>query len=387
MKIGIDARFLTHPQEGGFKTYTQNLVYGLSLLDDRNDYTLYTDRPGDEEVYSHGRMRVKPVIGPAPIREQVLLPVAMAKDHIDIAHFPCNTAPVMHFCRMALTIHDLIPCQRRQTGSRKSRALAAYWRTVMPRAAQAADKIITISESSKSDICNLLKAPENKIAVVPTGLHPDFMPVDDPEEAKLVQGRLNLPGRFILGFASSDPRKNCEGLLRAAGLAADRLGEMEIVLVCSSPEARDMALDVARLMAGPSLKMTLLDPVTRRDLVVIYNLAEALVFPSFYEGFGLPVIEAMACGTPVVTSNVSSLPEVAGDAALLTDPNDPESIAEAMVRIVKDEALKTELIRRGAARASEYNWSRTAMETIAVYESLADSIQARNGRIAGGASL
>lgn len=386
MRIGIDARFLTHPQEGGFKTYTENLVYGLSRLDSQNDYVLYTDRPGVGGVCSHGRMLVKPVNGPALVREQVLLPVIMAKDRIDIAHFPCNTAPVICSCKKVLTVHDLIPLMNKQSGSRKARALAVYWRTVMPRAARAADRIITISGASKSDIQRLLGVPEKKISVVPTGLHPEFEPVKDLEAAELVRKRLKLPKHYILGFASADPRKNCEGLLRATSLAAEKLDGVEVVLVCSSSAVKEKVLDIAHKQAGPSLKLILLDPVDRRDLVVIYNLAEVLVFPSFYEGFGLPVVEAMACGTPVVTSNLSSLPEVAGDAAILADPKDPESIADAILRIMEDSALREDLVRRGTAKVADYGWQRTARETIAIYESLAYEVGSRD-RAAGGSSL
>ncbi|MEN6371579.1 MAG: glycosyltransferase family 1 protein [Armatimonadota bacterium] len=370
MKIGIDTRYLSHPQDGGFKTYTQNIVHGLAELDHENEYILYTDRPG---VESHDNFRVKIVSGPAPVREQVLLPLAMARDKVDIAHFPCNTGPFVPYCPMVLTIHDLIPLLQREKDRRmprKMRMFNSYWRKVMPRAARRASRIITISEASKSDIQRMLNIPEEKISVVPTGLNPDFHPITDSALLERVRETHGLPERFILGLVSSDPRKNCLGIVGAAGLASSELDRIGIVLICASPEARAMAVDIACRHQSHLPRMVLLDPVSRQDLTAIYTLADVLVFPSFYEGFGLPVIEAMACGTPVVTSNVSSMPEVAGDAAVLVDPNDTEAISRGLLELLNDKKLREKMIRRGRERAAEFSWKRTANETVAVYESL-----------------
>ncbi|MEN6520992.1 MAG: glycosyltransferase family 1 protein [Armatimonadota bacterium] len=370
MKIGIDARYLSHPQDGGFKTYTQNIVHGLMELDHENEYILYTDRPG---VESHDNFSVKIVSGPAPVREQALLPLAMARDKVDIAHFPFNTGPLTPPCPTVLTVHDLIPLLPREKDrrmSRKMRMISSYWRTITPKAARRASRIITISEASKSDIQRMLNIPEEKISVVPTGLNPDFHSITDSALLKRVRETHGLPERFILGLVSSDPRKNCRGIVGAAGLVSSELDGIGIVLICASPAARDMAFDTACRHQSHLPRMVMLAPVSRQDLTAIYTLADVLVFPSFYEGFGLPVIEAMACGTPVVTSNISSMPEVAGDAAVLVDPNDPEAISRGLMEVLNDKKLREKMIRRGRERAAEFSWKRTAKETIAVYKSL-----------------
>lgn len=371
MRIGIDARFLTHPQNGGFKTYTENLVQGLSALDRENDYILYTDRPGAEEAWTSDNFRVNAVGGPAPVREQVLLPVVMLRDRLDLAHFPCNTGPVVKPCRTVLTVHDLIPCMpclnRGREMSLKQRTLFGYWGRVMPIAARRAERVITISQSSKSDIRRMLNVPDRKISIVPTGLHADFHPVTDNEEIERVRLRYRLPHRFILGFVSSDARKNSRRLLGAVGKVAARLKDIGLVMICASPEARRMVEDFARDQDFRSSLLSVLEGVPRRDLVALYSMAETLVFPSLYEGLGLPVIEAMACGLPVVTSDVSSLPEVAGNAALLVDPTDVDAIAGASCRVITDQVLRERLVKKGAERAAEFNWRRTVQETIAVY--------------------
>lgn len=385
MRIGIDARFLYHPQEGGFKTYTQNIVYGLAALDSENEYILYTDRPGDSPG---ANFHVKPVGGPAPLREQVILPAVMARDKLDAAHFPCNTSPLAYFGPMAVTIHDIIPCmpgyRNRLRGGVKSRVLNSYWRIFIPKAARRADRIITISQASKSDIMRLLNVPEEKISVVPTGLNPDFHPVTNPDAIKTVREEYNLPERFILGLVSSDPRKNCQGIVQAAILASKELEDTGIVFICSSPAAKELALDIACCYKDHLPGMSLLDPVPREHLTAIYTLADVLVFPSFYEGFGLPIIEAMACGTPVVTSNISSMPEIAGDAAMLVDPYSAEDISRGLVEVLKDGELRRKMAALGRKRVAEFSWERTVKETVAVYESLVATTKVR--KIAGGAA-
>lgn len=397
MRIGIDARFLTLPQEGGFKTYTENIVHGLAALDHQNEYILYTDRPGVGRSQESGvriqgerdNFSVKVVAGQAAIREQVMLPLAMLRDRVDVAHFPCNTAPVAGRLRTVVTVHDLIPClpdlKIRCGKGMKNRALASYWRKIIPAAARRAERIITISQSSKADIERIIGVPEQKITVIPTGLHADFRRVEDPEDRHEVRGKYKLPDRFLLGFVSSDPRKNSGRLLEAARLAIQNMPDLGLVLICASHEARALVLDFAHLRHPRFTKLSLLEKVPRKDLVTIYNMAQALVFPSLYEGFGLPVIEAMACGAPVVTSNVSSLPEVAGDAAVLIDPKDPCAIADGITSVVTDMALRSRLIERGMARAASFSWERTVRETIDVYEMvLAGETVAVRAEAAGG---
>ncbi|MBI2843217.1 MAG: glycosyltransferase family 4 protein [Armatimonadetes bacterium] len=395
MRIGIDARFLTHPQDGGFKTYTENIVHGLASLDRDNEYVLYTDRRARIDV-AGDNFEIKIVGGPAMLREQVFLPAIVERDDLDAVHFPCNTGPVLQPCAMVLTIHDIIPCLRKAWtagGGLKQRALSRYWQTVIPAAARKARRVITISQSSKSDICGYLGVPEDKITVIPTGLHPDFRVMTSTVASQRVRHTYQLPDRFILGFVSSDPRKNAGVLIHAARIVMDRMRGTGLVLVCSSDRAQKLAVEHAmRYRPWPALPV-LLDPLPRQDLVVIYNMAEALAFPSLYEGFGLPVIEAMACGTPVVTSNVSSLPEVAGDGAVLVNPNDPGAVADGLIAVLADTALRESLVQRGLERARLFNWRRTVEETIAVYEGLLSPAGNDAGghlaesRLAGGGAL
>jgi glycosyltransferase involved in cell wall biosynthesis len=170
-----------------------------------------------------------------------------------------------------------------------------------------------------------------------------------------------------MGFVSSDPRKNSVRLIESIGLLEKTVPDVGLVLVCASASAKTLAIDTATRKDLRISNLTLLDALPREDLVALYNAAHILAFPSLYEGFGLPVIEAMACGTPVVTSNVSSLPEVAGDAAILVDPTDTRAIANALARVLTDQELYDRLVVMGRQKAATYSWDRTALETIAVY--------------------
>lgn len=380
MRIGIDARFLTHPQQGGFKSYTENLVREIAELDNSNEYVIYTDRPGAEELFGSKNVTVKSVSGAAPVREQINLPAEMAKDRIDLAHYLCNTGPIKQSIPTVLTVHDLIPCLPKQGRSKpkshKDRAITAYWRYVMPRTIGKASHIVTISQVSKRDIVGLLGIPESHVTVVYNGLHPDFKRIDNTEELNQIRAKYNLPNRFLMGFASSDQRKNTAGLLRAAGILAKDFPDINVVLICATQAAKDMAQENLAKEA-PGLKLTILNHVSRQDLVAIYNVSDALVFPSFYEGFGLPVIEAMACGAPVIASNTSSIPEVAGGAAILIDPRNANGTAEALKQVITNPQLRVKLVSDGMKRAAMFSWKRAASETIAVYEKVLSELTAQ----------
>ncbi|MDO8589387.1 MAG: glycosyltransferase family 1 protein [Armatimonadota bacterium] len=374
MKIGLDARYLTHPQEGGFRTYTQSLIAAIARIDQRNEYVLYTDRPADltptlsfEERGLASNFRTRVVSGSLPVREQVALPIALARDRVDVAHFLCNTAPLLITCPFVLTIHDVIPCLPeafpRPFGSRKTRLLDRYWREVIPLAASRAARIVTVSESSSLDIQRVLGMPAERIDVMHNGIDPSFRTLD-PDALRTVLQTTDLPSdRFFLGFLSKEPRKNSVGILRAFKILSERVSDCGLVLVSSSRD--DVAIVSESSLRDP--RIIALRGVSRDRLVALYNAAVALVFPSYAEGFGLPIVEAMACGAPVITSTAGSLPEVAGDAALLVDPGNTNGIAQAMLAVLTDERLSRSLRTRGLERARRFSWEETARRMVATY--------------------
>lgn len=379
MKIGIDARFLTHPQPGGFKTYTEQLIRALLEVDPDNEYILYVDRPpvadGIAPPAPHATVRVvsgtAPFIG-MPWREQIGLAMQARRDRIDVLHALCLTAPVNAPCPLVVTIHDTIwMFPRRFTRQRKrgKRSLMdMYYRYVPAIAARRASAVVTVSHDARTAIVQHLGIPAHRVFVTHEAAAPIYRTHDRARTIEAVRQRFGLSEGFILALGSADPRKNISTLLRAYALLPERLrANHELAIVWTHPLLAESILAEARAH-GIEGRLRFLQHVSNDDLVALYNAAALFVFPSRYEGFGLPILEAMACGAPVVAANNSSIPEVAGDAALLVDAESPTSIARAMERVLSDAALRDELVVRGLQRAASFSWQRCARETVAVYQ-------------------
>ena len=381
MRIGIDARAASHPQRGGFKAYVEDLLSYLPQVDDQHEYIVYFDRAvgdGAAAIRSNFRFKVVkgtwPLVG-MPLREQVTLPLQMRQDQVDLAHFPCATAPLNCPCPFVVTIHDVLGLLdidkigvSQLLHSPKRILMHLYYRYSQLSAARKAAAVITISHHSQEDIQKYLGVPTDKIAVIyrtPKGV---FRPVDDVWMLKEIKYKYQLPGQFIMGMVSASPRKNARGLVEAyAQLGSDLIGQYQLAIVWTHGLFRG---EIAHLVQryGLERRVAFLDNVSDENLVHLYNAASLFVFPSFYEGFGLPPLEAMACGTPVVASNTSSIPEVLGDAAILISPHNAEEIAQAIRQVLTDEELSAALRQKGLERASLFSGERAARETVAVYQ-------------------
>jgi glycosyltransferase involved in cell wall biosynthesis len=361
MKVGIDARFLTHPQWGGFKTYTSSMVDALALTDSRNMYILYTDRPATS-ICLPSNFEVKPLLcRNSIVREQFVLPFVMRKDVVDVAHFPCNTAPMILSPQMAVTIHDAIPFRKLACGYRlsdwKVRLLTAYWRTAIRRCARIANVVITDSRYSMAQLSKYVELSPNRLEIIPPAVKPIFfkgVSAQPPSE-------LDSQSQFLLTFASSDGRKNHEGSILAYQEVRKHFPTLKLVVVCSHKRVRSVLLEKGVEGVLP------IGPVHIEELVWLYANAVALVFPSFDEGFGLPPLEAMASGTPVIASQTGSLPEVLGDCAVLVNPYDPASIAQGVKHVLTDADLREELVEKGKERASNFTYEQLGYKLVSAY--------------------
>ncbi len=379
MKIGIDARFLTHPQRGGFKTYTSSLVSALARASadlDGHRFILYTDRDADVPIDLPSNFRLCPVGGSFPLREQVFLPLRMMADGIDVAHFPCNTAPIKYRRPMVVTIHDAIAVRRREIGglSAKGKALHAYWRLVIPKSAEKASLVITDSKAAAADLRVMLDIPLSRMRVVYLGIDPGFCTDNGLRGAPGIGPRSDasdpirvdpVPGiepheRFLLGFAAVDGRKNEAGVMAAFRLISDEFPGLRLALVCSTPETRSRIREFGHPRILP------VGPLPVEQLRWLYRHARALVFPSLDEGFGLPPLEAMASGTPVVASRRGSLGEVLGDCAVFVEPSDEQSIAQGIRTILNDE-VNHRLRSAGLDHVEQFTWERMAQDTMRIY--------------------
>jgi len=382
MRIGIDARFLTHPQPGGFKTYTENLVAALANLDRDNEYILYLDRtPGTLDLIpTQPNFQPRVITGSVPIvgfpwREQIQLPLQASADHIDLFHAPCLTAPMYLRCPLVITVHDMIwafPERFSQKGAFSIKRNIMQWYNYLVPAyvTRQASAIITVSHVARESIIERLGFSVDKIHVTWEAARPSFTQVSDVQCLDAVREKYGLHSKFILAIGSADPRKNISTLVDAYSLLSSELREeYGLVIVWAHSHLADgLSGQVSRL--GLNGKVQFLANVNNEDLGLLYNSASLFVFPSLYEGFGLPLLEAMACGAPVVAANTSSIPEIAGDAALLFNATNAKEMAATIAQVLSDSEVKSNLVRKGLKRSALFTWEKCALDTVAVYKSV-----------------
>ncbi len=292
--------------------------------------------------------------------EQSVLPALIGGD---LLWSPCNTGPLV-VARQVVTIHD---CAFHDQPEGFSRKFAAWYQFLVPKLARRIRRIITISQYSRERLLDYCRVAEEKIVVIPQGVDGRFRPLPADVVAESLSP-LQLPQRYVLFVGNLAPRKNLARLLEAWRIVGPRFPETSLVLAGATSQVFRTA-GLAALPAG----VIAVGYVPDEFLPALYCGAQCFVFPSLYEGFGLPLLEAMACGVPVLTSRVTSLPEVAGDAALLVDPYEVDSLADGLKQLLTDGALRLTLSRRGLARASSYTWERTAKAT---WQVLADEATA-----------
>ncbi|HOU22922.1 MAG: D-inositol 3-phosphate glycosyltransferase [Chloroflexi bacterium ADurb.Bin180] len=367
MRIGIDARLVFYRQ-AGISQYTVRLLEELAQVDPAVQYVVLQSRKDQTRLADRPNLLRRSLWTPPHHRaEQLLLPLELATLDLDVLHSPDFIPPFRRNCKSVITIHDLNFLMYPHFLTPES---ARYYGQI-DQAVRSCDHIIAVSECTKRDVIRLTGAQENKITVVYEAAHPLYRPLNDPAFSAEVKRRNGLERDFVLFVSTIEPRKNVPTLLMAfRQLLDDYRPEVDLVL---GGEKGWLFEEVFALVDKLQLKdrVRFVGKVTPEDLLGLYNAAKILVHPAFYEGFGLPPLEAMACGTPVVVSNTSSLPEVVGDAALLVDPSDVEGLTVAMWRVLSDATLRKKMIDKGLKRARQFSWRKAAEETLEVYRRLA----------------
>jgi len=304
-------------------------------------------------------------------RLQLPLWVELVTGRLDIFYSPDFVLPPLRHGKTMLTIHDLSFMRYPECTDAN---LRVYLNKVVPRSVQRADLVLADSQHTKDDLTELLGVEANRVQVIYPGVEARFRPIEDRAILEQVRKRYNLPSQFILGLGTLQPRKNFTRLieafadLRSFDLAQDRSAICDLRLVIAGGKGwlyEEIFATVERLGLGEQVVFP--GFVADEDLPALYNLADLFVFPSLYEGFGLPPLEAMACGTPVITSNASSLPEVVGGAGLMVEPTDVESLAQAMRRVLEDESLQQEMIAKGLEQANQFTWEKAAVKLFSLY--------------------
>ena len=377
MRIGLDGKILTL-RAGGTGRYAINLTRAMlaeaAARRPDLDFVIFTGPQTSREVMQEFRGGCEECLLGAKgsvIRWLTLIPAALRRLRIDIIHGMDHVGiPLVgRTGKCVVTVHDVIPLILPATFTPRQRTIA---RIALARVRRRADRVIVPSHAVKRDVVRHARFPEDRVVVTPEACDPRFRPVRSEGGLRDVAARYGLPSRYLLAVGTLEPRKNLTALLEAfarlrRGGAVDP--DLRLVLAgargwLDEPIFRTVrALGLERAVHLPGF-------IDDDDLPAVYSGAALFVFPSLYEGFGLPPLEAMACGVPVVTSNVSSMPEVAGDAAVLVDPRDVDGLSSAIARVLRDGALRARLRAAGIARARQFSWEATARRTLDAYASL-----------------
>ena len=363
MRIGIDARKL---RDFGIGTYIRNLLRHLARLDNQTEFVVIC-RPKDRETLAATGQNFRTVAessGNYSMAEQVRIPWALRREGVTLFHAPHYVLPPLVRCPSVVTIHDCIHLMFPQY--LPNRAALLYAKSSISSAARRATRVMTVSESSKRDILRFVDTPPGKIDVIYNAYDERFAIEPREEEMARVRERYQLHDEFVLYAGNVKPHKNLERLIDAFHLVRQRLDHLKLVLI-GDDISKYTALRRAVHRHQLHNYVRFLGYLPEETLAVMYRLAGVFVFPSLYEGFGLPPLEAMASGTPVVTSNVSSLPEVAGNAAVLVDPYDPQAIADGIYGVLTDPLKRRDLVLRGIARAGQFSWEQSVRRIRAIY--------------------
>lgn len=355
MRIGFDARMIDHP---GIGRYIKSLLSTMFLLDKGSEFILY----GDLEKLREFKYRAKIEQYSTPIYSwSEFLSHPFKKNKPDIVHIPHFNVPFYDIKNLVVTIHDLIYLEIPESNPYIIKDIAVKY--AISRAIKKADRVIAVSENTKKDILKHFPDAEKKISIIYEAADPIFKKIEDKSRLDQIRQKYNLPKDIILFVGSLKRHKNIERLIDAYNELKRRGINYKLVII-----GRYRPREAEILEKVKTADTLYLEEISTEDLVVIYNLATLLVIPSLYEGFGLPVLEAMACGVPVVCSKVSSLPEVAADAAIYFNPESIEDIANTIGRVLMDLDLRQSLIKEGFKNLKRFSWDKTALSTEQIYK-------------------
>ncbi len=366
MRIGIDARFNRAP---GVERYYNALIKNLALIDKKNEYVVYYPSKHYLEFNKVEQENVTSVLLPVNVydlKEQFLLAYRIRKDRIDVFHATNNwVTPICCPCPLVVTIHDICPKTRPELIKLKSRV---YSKFMLPYAVRAADKILTVSEYSKKEIVRFYPYAESKICVTYNGVEPIFRQARNQGEIEEVKKNYGVEGDYIFYVGALMKHKNVLPLVNAYKLLASFLKQKYRLLIIGRkvPDHSKFVKEVFRSVKGEPVKI--IEFVKEEDLPYLYAGATAFVFPSKHEGFGIPLVEAMASGLPIISSNATVMPEICGDAAIYFNPESVDSIKNAIEMVLLDEDLRKELSAIGLNRSKEFSWDISARKTLEIYE-------------------
>jgi glycosyltransferase involved in cell wall biosynthesis len=370
MRVGIEGRTL-QGRRYGVARYLSNLLRNIVAIDHDDQYVIYLSEPIEPLGFASDNLATQVIKGwPSLSWRHLGLPRAMRSGGIDLHFSPSYFVPLRKVCPCVVVVHDLTFKAHPEWFARdwRMRFDSLFWGAVGK-----AERIITVSEYSRSDIVRMLGVEPERVTAIPEAADELFRPISDEARLRAVRDRFGLPPGFVFTVGAIHTRRNLERLIEALALSRDSTGDEVFLLITGTPAPFSPPVDIdgTAERCGLTGRVRHVEYVSDEELLLLYNACGLFAYPSIYEGFGLPVIEAMACGAPVVCSNVTSIPEVAGDATLYFDPEKTEEIAEAISSVLVDETLRSRLSKAGLERASQFSWRRTAEETLEVFKQVA----------------
>jgi glycosyltransferase involved in cell wall biosynthesis len=384
MKIAIEAQRIFRKKKHGMDMVALELIRNLQTIDTVNEYVIFVKADEDNTVISEtSNFKIIELKGGFyPFWEQIALPRAAKKEGCQLLHCTSNTAPIFTSLPLVVTLHDIIYMESsylkimQGSGSWYQKFGNAYRRMFVPEIVKKSKKIITVSHFEKNRIGQFFgMASDDRLTAVYNGVSEHFVPVADPTELQRVKAKYHLPDRFFFFLGNTDPKKNTKGALKAF---SDYLKQTnsDTKLVMLDYDLNELKKLLDEIGAAELIdKIILTGYVVNTDLPAIYSQCEIFLYPSLRESFGIPMLEAMACGAPVITSNTSSMPEVAGDGAMIVDPFNPMEITAAMIQLLKDDDLRKDLIRKGFEQSAKFSWKAMAENVLEIYKEVGSEIR------------
>jgi len=368
MRIGIDLHTINDFMQGS-RTYIYNVTKSLLRMDSENEYYLYfTKKASDfKEIFQGRNVHIKRIFPSTRIiRLPIAFPVKLAGDRVDVFH--CQyMGPPFSVTPYVVTLHDIL---HEIYPEFYPNSLRFFMSLFYPFSARRAAKVLTVSEYCKNAIVNMYRVPEEKVEVIYNGVSNEFKPIKDKSLIDSVKKKYGILSKYILFVGRLEPRKNIPGLIKAfySLKVHHNIPHQLVVVGMRDFKYHKISETVKHLKLTEDIVFT--GRIEQEDLSVIYNGADLFVFPSFGEGFGIPPLEAMACGIPVITSNTTALPEVVGDAGIMINPWKNEELSETMYKVLSDSSLQSKMKNRGLERSKLFSWSRTAEKVLRVYEEI-----------------
>lgn len=373
MRIGIEAQRIFRKKKHGMDMVALELIKQLQIIDTVNEYFIFVNNVEDIDVLpktsNFNIVQVK--ASPYPVWEQYYLPKAVKEYQIDVLHCTSNTAPINLSVPLILTLHDIIYLEKWNFTQGTSYQIVGnlYRRWNVPIVVKKAKHILTVSNFERDRITSYFKFNQSQVSTAYNGVGKHFAPIADKEELLRIKKLYNLPDNYIFFLGNTDPKKNVIGVLKALSILKQN-GQLKSKLLMLDIN-RDYLLNLMKQINDESLidDIVFSGYVPNKDLPAIYSQASLFLYPSLRESFGIPLLEAMACGAPLITSNTSSMPEIATNAALFVNPFNAAEIADAIVKLQNDGNLQNQLVQNGFNRVKYFTWENNAKQTIELYQS------------------